>query len=70
MGARGSGGRLMLVRTNVNGEWRGADVWPGSSVPLRSASSIMAMARRSFTELMGLKNSHLTYRLTFFGASR
>ncbi len=32
MGARGSGGRLMLVRTNVNGEWREADVWPGSSL--------------------------------------
>src|SRR5919201_247549 len=22
----------MLVRTNVNGEWREADVWPGSSL--------------------------------------
>ena len=32
MGARGSGGRLMLVRTNVNGEWREADVWPGSNL--------------------------------------
>jgi carbon-monoxide dehydrogenase small subunit len=32
MGARGPGGRLMLVRTNVNGEWREADVWPGSSL--------------------------------------
>ena len=32
MGARGSGGRLMLVRTNVNGERRETDVWPGSSL--------------------------------------
>jgi carbon-monoxide dehydrogenase small subunit len=32
MGVRGSGGRLMLVRTNVNGEWRETDVWPGSSL--------------------------------------
>ena len=32
MGARGSGGRLMLVRTNVNGEWRETEVWPGSSL--------------------------------------
>ena len=30
-GARGPAGRLMLVRANVNGEWREADVWPGSS---------------------------------------
>ena len=22
----------MLVRANVNGEWRNADVWPGSSL--------------------------------------
>ena len=22
----------MLIRTNVNGEWREADVWPGSSL--------------------------------------
>ena len=35
-------------------------VMPGLSVPRRSASSIMAMARRSFTELIGLKASHLT----------
>ena len=32
MGARGSGGWLMLVRTNVNGERRETDVWPGSSL--------------------------------------
>jgi carbon-monoxide dehydrogenase small subunit len=32
MGARGSAERLMLVRANVNGEWREADVWPGSSL--------------------------------------
>jgi len=35
MGARrpaGGGGRLMLVRANVNGEWRETDVWPGSSL--------------------------------------
>jgi hypothetical protein len=35
-------------------------VWPGLRTPRFSASSIIAIARRSFTELIGLKNSHLT----------
>ena len=45
-------------------------VWPGFSAPLRSASSMMAMARRSFTDASGLKNSHFTYIVTPGGASR
>jgi aerobic carbon-monoxide dehydrogenase small subunit len=36
MGARGSRrrgwARLVIVRANVNGEWRAADVWPGASL--------------------------------------
>ena len=36
-------------------------VWPGFSVPRRSASSMMAIASRSLTEESGLKASHLTY---------
>ena len=36
-------------------------VWPGFSVPRRSASSMIAIARRSFTDDSGLKNSHFTY---------
>ena len=32
MGARGPGGRLMLVRTNVNGDVREADCWEGESL--------------------------------------
>jgi hypothetical protein len=35
-------------------------VWPGFSSPRRSASSMMEMARRSFTDAAGLKNSALT----------
>ena len=45
-------------------------VCPGFSAPLRSASSMMAMARRSFTDEAGLKNSHFTYIVTPAGASR
>ena len=45
-------------------------VWPGFSFPVRSASSIIAIARRSFTEDSGLKNSHFTYMVTFLGARR
>jgi hypothetical protein len=45
-------------------------VWPGLSVPRRSASSMIAMARRSLTDDAGLKNSHFTYIVTFCGASR
>ncbi len=44
-------------------------VWPGCSAPLRSASSMMAIARRSFTDDSGLKYSHLTYIVTCEGAS-
>ena len=36
-------------------------VWPGLSAPRASASSMIAIARRSLTEERGLKNSHLTY---------
>ena len=43
---------------------------PGSSVPRRSASSMIAIARRSFTEDSGLKNSHFTYIVVPAGASR
>jgi hypothetical protein len=35
-------------------------VWPGFSVPLRRASSMMPHARRSLTEAAGLKASILT----------
>jgi hypothetical protein len=35
-------------------------VWPGFSMPLRSPSSMMLRASRSFTEAAGLKNSALT----------
>ena len=45
-------------------------VWPGLSVPRRSASSMIAIARRSFTEDSGLKNSHFTYICTCAGARR
>jgi hypothetical protein len=45
-------------------------VCPGLSAPLRSASSMMPMASRSFTEARGLKNSHFTYIDTCFGAAR
>ena len=45
-------------------------VWPGFSFPVRSASSMIAIARRSFTEDSGLKNSHFTYMVTFLGARR
>ena len=45
-------------------------VWPGLSRPRRSASSMMPIARRSFTEPPGLKYSTLTYIVTCFGASR
>ena len=45
-------------------------VWPGLSAPLRSASSMIAIARRSFTEDSGLKNSHFTYIVTCAGARR
>ena len=45
-------------------------VWPGFSVPRRSASSMIAIARRSFTEESGLKASHLTYIVTPAGARR
>ena len=43
-------------------------VWPGLSAPLRSASSMIAMARRSFTDDSGLKYSHFTYIVTCSGA--
>src|SRR5258705_293036 len=42
-------------------------VCPGLSSPRRSASSMMAIARRSFTEPNGLKNSHFTYIVTPWG---
>jgi hypothetical protein len=45
-------------------------VWPGARVPRRSASSMIAIARRSLTEESGLKNSHLAYTVTPAGASR
>ncbi len=45
-------------------------VCPGLSRPLRSASSMMPIARRSLTEESGLKNSHFTYIVTCFGAAR
>ncbi len=45
-------------------------VCPGLSSPERSAASITAMASRSFTELSGLNDSHLTKRFTPGGASR
>jgi hypothetical protein len=35
-------------------------VWPGLSAPVLSASSMIAIARRSLTEDSGLKASHLT----------
>jgi hypothetical protein len=35
-------------------------VWPGFSVPRRSASSMMLSASRSLTDAAGLKNSALT----------
>ena len=35
-------------------------VWPGFSVPLRSAASMMLSASRSFTDDAGLKASALT----------
>lgn len=38
----------MLVRTNVNGEWREADVWPGSS--------LLSLLREGL-ELPGSKNA-------------
>ncbi len=40
-----------------------------SACRCRSASSMIAMARRSFTDESGLKNSHFTYIVTFLGAS-
>jgi len=43
-------------------------VCPGLIVPRCSASSMMAIARRSLTEPIGLKNSHLTYIVTSPGA--
>ena len=45
-------------------------VWPGLSLPVRSASSITPSARRSLTEPSGLNASILTKRLTPCGASR
>jgi len=45
-------------------------VWPRSIVPRRSASSMIAIARRSFTEDSGLKNSHFTYICAWAGARR
>ncbi len=39
-------------------------VWPGFRVPRRSASSMIAIARRSLTEASGLKASHFTYIVT------
>src|SRR5690349_11896303 len=45
-------------------------VCPGLSWPDCSAASITARARRSFTELSGLNDSHLTNRFTPGGASR
>ena len=44
-------------------------VCPGFRAPLRSASSMMLMAKRSLTDPAGLKNSALTYRRTLSGAS-
>ena len=43
-------------------------VWPGFSVPRRSASSMIAMASRSLTEESGLNASHLTYIVVPAGA--
>ena len=45
-------------------------VCPGFSSPRCSASSMIAIARRSFTELSGLKYSHFTYIVTCDGARR
>ena len=45
-------------------------VWPGFSVPSRSAASMMLIASRSLTEAAGLKNSHFTYIVTSSGARR
>ncbi len=45
-------------------------VWPGFSVPLRSASLMMAKASRSFTEAIGLNDSTLTYISTWSGPMR
>ena len=39
-------------------------VCPGASVPARSAASMMLIARRSFTDAAGLKNSAFTYSVT------
>src|SRR4029453_10902819 len=44
-------------------------VCPGLMVPRRSASSMIAIARRSFTDDSGLKASHLTYISAPGGAS-
>jgi hypothetical protein len=35
-------------------------VWPGFSSPRRSASSMIPIAKRSFTDDSGLNASHLT----------
>src|SRR3989442_6809596 len=43
-------------------------VMPGFRTPRRSASSIIAIASRSFTELIGLNASHFTYIVTCAGA--
>src|SRR5690606_14206176 len=43
-------------------------VCPGLSVPRCSASLMIANARRSFTDDIGLKASHLTYIVTWSGA--
>src|ERR1041385_9344458 len=43
-------------------------VCPGLSCPVRSASSMMLIARRSFTDDAGLKFSALTYNRTPAGA--
>jgi hypothetical protein len=45
-------------------------VWPGFSSPRRSASSMIPIASRSFTDESGLNASHLTYMVTFEGARR
>ena len=45
-------------------------VCPGLRTPRRSASSIIAIASRSLTELIGLKASHLTYIVVPAGARR
>src|SRR5690349_12145730 len=44
-------------------------VWPGASVPARSAASITARAMRSLTEPSGLKDSSLANTFTPGGAS-